>query len=300
MGFKVLNIGKNKLENRDPVKDDNFPFQIVYDEITDYIGSSFGCHWHPELELTYIVSGSMTYQSNNSQYVVTEGDAIFVNQNCLHNAAAISNSSCSYFALIFYPMLLSGHKGSVFENKYLAELVTSERLPFAYFNAAGNNNKHIISLVIEIEKIHKEKSVGYELLIMSKLFELCFYLYQDIYCKLPNGPHKQHKNIVQIKSALDYIHTHYKENLTLDVISSSCNLSKSSCCRLFKKIVHQTPFDYLLNYRIQKSIPYLLSDEMNITEVALAVGFFSSSYYSETFKKYMKCSPTSYKRMIIK
>lgn len=59
MGLKMLNIGENKLENRDHMKDDSFPFQIIYDEITDYIGSSFGCHWHPEPELTYILSGSL-------------------------------------------------------------------------------------------------------------------------------------------------------------------------------------------------------------------------------------------------
>jgi AraC-like DNA-binding protein len=297
MGLKILNIGENQLENMDYARNDSFPFRISYEEITDYMGSAFGCHWHPELEFTYVLSGSMTYQANNNQFLVKEGDAIFVNQNCLHTGTARPNFNCSYIVLIFNPTLLSGHKSSVFENKYLVELVTSERLPFAYFNATDNDSKHIISILLEMEKINKEKTTGYELLIASKLFELWFYLYQDVYCKLPNETQKQHKNIMQIKSALDYIHAYYKENISLYNISSSCNLSKSSCCRLFKKIVHQTPFDYLLNYRIQKSLPYLLNESMNITEAAISVGFSSSSYYSETFKKYMNCSPTSYKHM---
>jgi AraC-like DNA-binding protein len=133
---------------------------------------------------------------------------------------------------------------------------------------------------------------------VSKLFELCFYLYQDVYRKFPNKPQNPHKNIMQIKSALNYIHVHYKEAIRLKDISNSCNLSNSSCCRLFKKIVHHTPLDYLLSYRIQKSIPYLLNEGLNITEVAISVGFSSSSYYSEIFKKYMNCSPTVYKHKI--
>jgi len=298
MGLKTINIGENQLENMDYARKDSFPFRISYEEITDYMGSAFACHWHPELEFTYVLSGSMVYQANNNQFLIKEGDAVFVNQNCLHTGTARPSFNCSYIVLIFNPTLVSGYKSSVFENKYLVELVTSERLPFAYFNDTATNSKHIISILLELEKIYKEKTTGYELLIASKLFELWFYLYQDVYCKLPNGTQKQHKNIIQIKSALDYIHAHYKDNISLDSISSSCNLSKSSCCRLFRKIVHQTPFDYLLNYRIQKSIPYLLNEGMNITEVALSVGFSSSSYYSETFKKYMNCSPTFYKNMI--
>lgn len=295
MGSKILNIGKNQLENRDYAKNDSFPFRISYEEITNYMGAAFGCHWHLELEFTYILSGSMMYQANNNQYLLKKGDVLFINQKCLHSAKASPSLNCEYFAITFHPTLISGHKSSILENKYLTEIVTSERIPFVYFSAADNDSKHIISILLELEKIYKEKDTGYELLLESKLFELWFYLYKDIYYKLPSEPQKQYRSIIHIKLALDYIHTHYKENISLDDISSSCNLSKSSCCRLFKKIVHQTPFDYLLNYRIQKSIFYLLSEEMNITEVAISVGFSNSSYYSEVFKKYMDCSPTSYK-----
>lgn len=298
MENKVLNIGENQLENRDYARNDSFPFRIGYEEITNYRGSTFGCHWHPEIEFTYILSGSMIYQVNNNQYLLKEGDAICANQNCLHSGTASPGLNCQYFAITFHPTLISGYRNSIFENKYLFELVTNEQLAFAYFNSNDHDSNNIISVLLELEKIYKEKIIGYELLIVSKLFELCFYLYQDVYRKLPNKPKNPHKNIMQIKSALNYIHVHYKEAIRLKDISNSCNLSNSSCCRLFKKIVHHTPLDYLLSYRIQKSIPYLLNEGLNITEVAISVGFSSSSYYSEIFKKYMNCSPTIYKYKI--
>ena len=298
MGTKVLNIGKNKLENREYAKDDAFPFRIDYEEITNYAGSAFECHWHPELEFTYILTGAMMYQANNNQYLVKAGDALFVNQNGLHAGTAYHHSSCKYFAITFQPSLISGHKNSIFENKYLTQIINNEQISSVYFDAAEKESSHVVSILLQLEKYYKDKTEGYELLIESKLFELWFYLYQDVYCKLPIKSNKQPKNIIQIKSALDYIHANYKENLSLEDIASSCSLSKSSCCRLFKKILHSTPFDYLLNYRIQKSIPYLLSKGMNITEVALSVGFSSSSYYSEIFKKCMNYSPTAYKKFV--
>lgn len=298
MGLKILSIGENQLENRAYARNNSFPFRIGYEEINNYMGFAFGCHWHSELEFTYIISGSMIYQANNKQYLIKEGDAIFVNQNCLHSGTACSSLNCKYFAVTFDPVLISGRLNSIFENKYLTEIVANERMPCTYFDSSRNDSNNIIMTILNLEKIYKEKNVGFELLIESKLFELWFYLYQDVYLKLPSGPQNQHKNIMQIKKALDYIHAHYKEDISLEHIASSCNLSKSSCCRIFKKIVHQTPFEYLQNYRIQNSIPYLLNDGLNITQAAICVGFSSSSYYSEVFKKYMNCSPSSYKHMI--
>lgn len=296
MGIKKLTIGANQLENREYAKNDSFPFRIGYEEITNYVGSTFKCHWHSELEFTYICSGSMIYQANNTEYLLKEGDAIFVNQNCLHSGTSYRNSKCEYFAITFLPNLIAGHKNSIFESKYLAELLSSEQLPYAYFNADCDDSKHIISILLKLEKVCKGKINGYELLIESKLFELFFYLYQDVYCKLPKEPLKQQKNIIQIKSGLDYMHAHYKENISLDDIASSCNLSKSSCCRLFKKTVHETPFNYLLNYRMQKSFPYLLNSEMNITQVAGLVGFTSSSYFTEIFHRLLGMTPSEYRK----
>lgn len=77
---------------------------------------------------------------------------------------------------------------------------------------------------------------------------------------------------------------------------SACHTSKSEFCRLFKAAMHQTPFDFLLHYRIQKSLPLLCSTDQSVTEIAGCVGFSSSSYYSEVFRKFMQCSPTEYRR----
>ena len=79
-------------------------------------------------------------------------------------------------------------------------------------------------------------------------------------------------------------------------LAAAGNISKSECCRFFKKVMRQTPFEYLLRYRIQKSVPLLLSAEMNVTEVAEAVGFVGPSYYSEIFRRWMDCSPTEYRK----
>ena len=79
-------------------------------------------------------------------------------------------------------------------------------------------------------------------------------------------------------------------------MASACHSSKSVFCRLFKAAMHQTPFDFLLHYRIQKSLPLLCRTDQSVTEIAGCVGFSGSSYYSEVFRKFMQCSPTEYRK----
>ena len=50
----------------------------------------------------------------------------------------------------------------------------------------------------------------------------------------------------------------------------------------------ESVFEYILYYRIQQSLYLLQSDDYSIMQIALKVGFNSSSYYSKLFKKYMK------------
>ena len=99
-----------------------------------------------------------------------------------------------------------------------------------------------------------------------------------------------------MKKAFTFIYEHYSEPITLDEMVSACHTSKSEFCRLFKAAMHQTPFDFLLHYRIQKSLPLLCSTDQSVTEIAGRVGFSGSSYYSEVFRKFMQCSPTEYHR----
>ena len=80
---------------------------------------------------------------------------------------------------------------------------------------------------------------------------------------------------------------------------AACYANKSEFCRLFKATLHQTPFDFLLHYRIQQSLPLLCRPELTITEIATTVGFSGASYYSEFFRKYTSCSPTEYRKRIL-
>jgi transcriptional regulator GlxA family with amidase domain len=73
-------------------------------------------------------------------------------------------------------------------------------------------------------------------------------------------------------------------------------MCRSKCCRLFKQILHQTAIEYLLHYRIKKSLSLLTETDLNITEISDACGFRSASYYTEVFNKIIGISPRDYRK----
>ena len=54
-----------------------FPVNISYEQLSRYERGSFSWHWHPEIELTFVLSGQIGYQVNGKSYVLKEGEGIF-------------------------------------------------------------------------------------------------------------------------------------------------------------------------------------------------------------------------------
>lgn len=100
----------------------------------------------------------------------------------------------------------------------------------------------------------------------------------------------------RIKQMLSWIHLHYAEKISLEDIAKAGHLSRSECCRYFKRILNTTPLNYVMDYRIQKSLQLLRNQESNVTEVAYQVGFNSTSYFIEKFRKTMNMTPLVYKK----
>ena len=74
------------------------------------------------------------------------------------------------------------------------------------------------------------------------------------------------------------------------------NISKSELCRCFKKVLHKTPFEYLIRYRVIQACSLLKNTDCSVTEAASFTGFDSISHMGRFFHKYLKQSPSHYKK----
>lgn len=102
----------------------------------------------------------------------------------------------------------------------------------------------------------------------------------------------QINTVIQVRK---YIENHYDIDINLDVLSSNQLVSKYHLLRLFKKYYGQTPRQYLMDKRIEKSKEKLIHG-MSVTQTCFAVGFESLGSFSALFKAKRENHPVNFKK----
>jgi AraC-like DNA-binding protein len=99
-----------------------------------------------------------------------------------------------------------------------------------------------------------------------------------------------------LQLAVKYINEHITEDISIDIISDKCYISKYYLCRLFKEKIGLTIMEYVLQTRIIMAMELLQKEDTPIAEIAIKCGFSSPSYFSRVFKKQTGISAIAYKR----
>ncbi|MCB0643052.1 MAG: AraC family transcriptional regulator, partial [Phaeodactylibacter sp.] len=105
--------------------------------------------------------------------------------------------------------------------------------------------------------------------------------------------YKAPKDHPAVRHARDYIHAHFDESISLEMLSKVALLSPYHLIRSFKQFYGLTPFQYLRNLRIEKAKPLLR--HQSIARVAHAVGFFDQSHFLKNFKKIEGVPPSQFR-----
>ncbi|MCF2679413.1 helix-turn-helix transcriptional regulator [Faecalicatena contorta] len=271
-----------------------FPVNVSIENIQSYEQSSFLWHWHPEIELTWIVSGEMEYHVNDRQYILKEGEGLFGNSNTLHSGYMKDGKECTYLSVTFHPRFLYGYENSILQTKYVDYITENEEWASLHLEKNIIWHQEILYWVKKIYEMSQEPPVDFELQVHMQLLQIWQKLYQ-YFASLPEREKKPQLHLQRLRDIVSYIQEHYAEEISLEEVAEQVNICKSECCRFFKKHMNMTIFDYILFLRIQKSLPLLKSGE-SVTEVAGRVGFSSPAYYGQIFKRYMKCTPREYKK----
>ena len=97
------------------------------------------------------------------------------------------------------------------------------------------------------------------------------------------------------KNMVSFIYQRYAEQISLNEIAASGNVSRSKCCLIFKHYLQQSPVDFLNTFRLKASCNLLWNTEKSITEIAFSCGFNHLSYFSKLFIKNFGCTPREYR-----
>lgn len=93
------------------------------------------------------------------------------------------------------------------------------------------------------------------------------------------------ENFIRILRSVEFMNDSLNEDITLEKLAVSANLSKYHYLRLFKNIYNVTPLEYLSGRRVLKAKELLQKTDLSITDISFGLGFKNLSHLSFEFRK---------------
>lgn len=273
---------------------EQFPFLVSYQKLSEYESGSFMWHWHPEIEITYVQKGTMCYKVNHMVYHLKEGDIVFNNSGALHSGTMENQKDCAYIPVTFDSRLIYGFFQSTVNSKYVDPVIQDSMLPAICIDQSEPWHKPFREYLLRIIDLDEKKPDFYELDITICLQSMWRLLLEHIIYE-PQASRENSLEYDRIKKILSYIEENYQNKITLNDIARHIHLCESECTRLFKRHMNTTLFAFLQEYRIERSLELLQAGEP-ISAVADKAGFSDPNYYSKVFARIKGCSPREYRK----
>lgn len=212
-------------------------------------------------DFTFVLDGHMIYRANNTKYVVSKNDAIFLPPGTFRSREA-NSIPIRYVSFNF--QVIPGI--SLPFREYMPDCITPairkiiSTFPQAHLSPHFHSREKCAMLL---------NHILYELMDAEEV-----------------RPHNEH-----IRKIISYIEEHIHQKITLSDVSSYVNLSKEYTSALFKKEMGMTLTDYINKEKLSIAKELIQGGQMMLTDVAAYVGFEDYNYFSHLFKEHFSTSP---------
>lgn len=255
------------------------------------------CHWHPECEIIYVRSGSITLTLDERHTRLDSGDVVILNGGTLHSGEP---DACAYDCIVFdRERILRGtlFSSAVFKsNTFDGDITVRDGEADEVTSTVGR----LADTLAELSSCHGdgdgEALCALRLVAQGLIAELFGLLLLKTPKQRYDNTAQENRHIGQLKSVISYIEANYNRQLTLNELGESCGLSAKYLCRLFSSVIGSSPIEYINGYRLECACALLAHTERTMLDIASSCGFNDQSYFIKLFKRYKGMTPSEYRR----
>ena len=283
-------------QNLKEIVDFSDPSIPVRAYITNYQGH-VNPHLHNEVELLYMLSGTMTVQVMGEEFLLRWGEVVLINSHVVH--ATITHDPNAYMCLLQFNPDVLVHSSLASEYKYVIPFLCQNRFHFKVIRPQdGDQQREIAMLLTDTANEFQYKDTGYEIMIKANLYRLLALMFRNrmITSDMPLPAPREDLLKSKLARVIEYVEKHYDEPIEVAQVAKLVNLNPDYFCRLFKSATGQPFIQYLNNVRISVAERLLLTTDRLITDILVETGFSSLSYFNRTFRKIKHCCPSEYRR----
>ncbi|MEH6584577.1 MAG: AraC family transcriptional regulator, partial [Halioglobus sp.] len=257
----------------------------------------FFLHNHEFDELVIVRGGRGVHRTEQGDYPIAEGEVFVLHGHQVHgfhDADELEIVNIMYDPREFLEPardlpLLSGYHA-------LFVLDPAQRHQGAFSQRFQLSPRQLAQANLRVEKIHGEFDVqmpGYQTLVAGEFRALVVEL-----CRAFTGYSSQALPHRKLAESVAHMELHFRDPLRLDELAERAAMSPNHFLRVFRKLYHATPANYLIRLRVQHARDLLRDPDISVTRVALESGFSDGNYFSRQFRKVVGQSPRQYRKAL--
>ena len=265
---------------------DTHTFGLHYSEIQS---QDLSMHLHDCCEILLCLSGGNTFLIDGKAYEANDGDLFILNQFEPHKITTDPKSVFAHFSLQIHPEYLEKHS---------TEFSDLSRC----FYTRDEGVSHKIALtdaeIAEIEQLFMlfRKNIGFgDDVLKNAAVDRVLVLINQAFLRQGSSSASLSCDKT-ITKTIAYIHTHFAEELALEILAKHAFVSVNQLCKLFKTAFGTSVAKYIIAKRIAEA-KKLLAQGNSVSETALACGFTDYANFIRVFKKMVGVSPGKYHRI---
>ncbi|MFN3489308.1 MAG: helix-turn-helix domain-containing protein, partial [Emticicia sp.] len=245
-------------------------------------------HFHPEYELTLIVSGNGKRFVGDSVENFESGDLVLLGSNLPHFWRSDKPSETTSEAIViqFSTDFVENVLGKLPECKNIVAMLIAAKsgikfdasfAPYLENLIAEKGLKRLTQLIEALETL--SQSTDYQLLA-SKNFNI-----------KPDGAENE-----RMRKVLEFTLDNFQNEVSINDVADLASLTVPSFCRYFKTRTRKTYVDYLHEIRVSHARKLLIDNQLSISQIGLECGFQNLSNFHRIFKKQVGVTPLAYRK----
>ena len=243
-------------------------------------------HFHPDMEVIYVVLGSIKVRIIDTEYILNKRDVIVINSGVEH---IVIGKDESIICIAYYP------------RSVLSLLCDKAEGMFFICNSTVNleySYKKIRNIFQEIVLEYMKQNEQNVCMEWSLLYKLLACLIDEFAISEESQDGHVLSDSVRLQKMIQYIIQNFSRNISLSELAEKMYTSSSTLSRFFKKQTGIYFADYVNQIRMRYAVQGLLYTEESITKIAVDSGFSNLSVFNRLFKKMYGSTPNEYRKKL--
>ena len=248
-------------------------------------------HYHPEYELTDIVSSRGVRYTGNSFENFEEDDLVLLGPNLPHCWKNTGTQTVPAGAIVFHwdDHLLGTDWLNQREFINIQKLLQRSGKGLKFDTAVALRMKPRLKFLLGLSPFQKL------ITFLEILEELSVVEPEKVLCDRSFHDELDLEDQDRISRIHQYIRKNFEHKITLAHVAEEFHMTEESFSRFFSKLMNKPFFSFLNEYRINAACKMLIESDASVTLISYDCGFESLPFFYRQFKRYKGNSPRQFR-----